>query len=194
MIKRVVFYSLFVFIIAFSAGRAEARRAIITNASAQVTKQQIILFFQVDGVFTSKLDEAVRSGIPIGITYTIELFRDMKGWFDEKIAVWAINRTLQYDAVRSDYELNLGIEKTPIYVKDYEKAKALLVSFDHIPILSTSALKPGMQYFFKVRAQLSPINLPHFVDSLLLSRAPWDFDTAPMRVDIKLEQSSGGEQ
>jgi hypothetical protein len=95
---------------------------------------------------------------PAALAYTIELWRDRSGWFDQLLSSRTYGFRLEYDHLTDSYRiLKPGGES--IETADHEVLVRILCRQDDVPVARSSDLRSGKTYYFAVTARLTPIDI-----------------------------------
>ena len=117
-----------------------------------------VSFTFVDG-YSEDVRAALRSGLPTGITYDVELRREVPMWFDPAVAVVTVASTAQYDPLTRVYTLSRTIDgrgEAPRVTSDQEEVRTWLTVFDRQPLFRTTGLEPNAVYYVRVHARSKP--------------------------------------
>ena len=121
------------------AANHEARleNIIITN-----TRDDLLVFLQVEGAFTDKLKTAVLSGVPITFSFFINLHQVRNIWFDKKLAGQRITHTLKYDNLKKEFIVKRSWDKDKILsTESFEEAQRLMADIDSLKIVPLTKLE-----------------------------------------------------
>ena len=109
--------------------------------------------------YTEDMRAALRSGLATGITYDVELKRDVPVWFDAVVAAVTVASTAEYDPLTRVYKLARTIDgraEEPRQTSDEEDVRKWLTAFDRHALFRTGALEANTTYYVRVRARLKP--------------------------------------
>jgi hypothetical protein len=88
------------------AAPAAAAGPEITDLDVAVDGNRALVRFRLAEGFGARLVERVRSGLPTGFVYQLELLKDRKRWYDRPLAATTLQVTAMYDAVSGEYLVN----------------------------------------------------------------------------------------
>ncbi len=179
--------------IGFATPSFAAERARIEGAVCVVEGGAYRLSFRLSDVFTPEMTQAVDAGVPTTFTFAVRIMRDVSGWTDERVAEFAVRRTLHYDSLRQLYTVLLGESATTLTFKTANEARERMLVFEGLPIATVGALPASGPLYANVRAEMERIALPDFPFdwSYVFFFAPiFEFKTAWTRVDLPLAPAS----
>ena len=102
----------------------------------------------IDG-FTETIKEAIENGVPMGLTFEIELRQNNTAWVDSLISSNKIRHQVQYDSLKKIYrfsELGKNVKRKKITRKGSRYQKLMLTLKD-IPIAPIYKLDPNEKYY-----------------------------------------------
>lgn len=153
---------------------------IITN-----TRDDLLIFLQVEGAFTDKMKNAVLSGVPITFSFFINLHQVRNIWIDKKIAGQKVTHTLKYDSLKKEYIVNRSWDsRKKLTTESFEDAQKLMTDIDSLKIARLKKLKKGQQYQIRTKAELSKKTLPFYLHYVLFFVSLWDFETDWYTIDF----------
>jgi hypothetical protein len=109
----------------------------------------------LDG-FTTSIEEAIESGVPITFTFETELRQVNNFWNDSLISSNTINHTIEYDSLKKVYRftaLGKGI-KRKIATRNKQKYQQMMLTLKNIPISSIRRLGFKEKYYVRIKASL----------------------------------------
>ena len=147
----------------------------------------------IDG-FTETIKEAIKNGVPMGLTFEIELRQNNTAWVDSLISSNKIRHQVQYDSLKKIYrfsELGKNVKRKKITRKGSRYQKLMLTLKD-IPIAPIYKLDPNEKYYVRVKADLEtdrfwfPFNYIFFFVPFSEFETSWA-QTSPLAFDPDLE-------
>ena len=147
----------------------------------------------IDG-FTETIKEAIENGVPMGLTFEIELRQNNTAWVDSLISSNKIRHQVQYDSLKKIYrfsELGKNVKRKKITRKGSRYQKLMLTLKD-IPIAPIYKLDPNEKYYVRVKADLEtdrfwfPFNYIFFFVPFSEFETSWA-QTSPLAIDPDLE-------
>jgi len=152
---------------------AGIKDVIITN-----TPRDLLLYFDVDGCFTKKMEEAILNGMPTTFTFFINVYRPRRFWFDKAISKIVVRHTIVYNNLKNEFRVFFNSEnKKEVILKDFLEAKNVMTEVNGVSVISMSSLERDNTYYIKMKAELDPIKLPFFLNYMLFFVSLWDFET-----------------
>ena len=109
----------------------------------------------LDG-FTTSIEEAIESGVPITFTFETELRQVNNFWNDSLISSNTINHTIEYDSLKKVYRftaLGKGV-KRKIATRNKQKYQQMMLTLKNIPISSIRRLGFKEKYYVRIKASL----------------------------------------
>ncbi len=166
-------------------GTAWGQDARLANIIVTNTRDDLLLYMQVEGAFRQKMITAIESGVPTTFSFYVELYRVRGFWFDQEIASLKYTHTIKYNSLKKEYLVYRSWEgNRPHVVKSLEKAKELMTDLDSLKIVSLSKLEKGLQYQIRAKAELSRLTLPFYLHYVLFFVSLWDFETDWYTIDF----------
>jgi len=158
--------------------KALAQKAYITNVIVTPYRSYVYVYFNIEGCFTPKMEEAVKSGISTAFTFHVNLKRHRGTWFDSSIKNNTFKHIIKYDSLLERYTIIKEEEgKKPIIVKDFEEAKLIMARVRNYPIFPFKALKKGETYRLEIKGELDMVDIPKSLRYVLFIISFWDFET-----------------
>lgn len=123
-------------LVLISAASLEA--AEIRNLTAIERRGRIDVRFELGGGFDlPEIAAAVRSGVPTGFTYQVQLIRKRPNWFDTHVADVRLDAVVSYNSLTGEYLLN--------YRRDRRLVRSeVLSSFDELVQRMTTLTEPEL--------------------------------------------------
>jgi hypothetical protein len=162
-----------------------AQEARLSNFIITNTRDDLLLYLNVEGAFPNETKEAILSGVPTTFTFYISLYRVRDFWYDEKIIDLEITHDIKYDSLKNEFTINRSWEngKTRV-VASFEEAQKLMTDIDSLTIAPLSQLEKGKQYQIRAKAQLNEMTLPLYLHYVLFFVSLWDFETDWYTIDF----------
>ena len=149
----------------------------------------------IDG-FTESIKEAIENGVPMGLTFEIELRQDNTAWMDSLISSNKVRHKVQYDSLKKIYrfsELGKNVRRKKITRKG-SRYQQLMLTLHDIPIAPIYKLDPKEKYYVRVKADLEtdrfwfPFNYIFFFVPFNDFQTAWA-QTSPLSIDPDIELS-----
>ncbi len=151
----------------------------ITDVIVTNTRDDLILYFKVEGCFTEDLQQAILSGVPTTFTFMASLGRVRNFWKDKNLASLEIRHTVKYNNLKNEFVITRSEDNgRSIVVNSLGEAKIIMAEVENIRIAKLNGLERNHRYQVRIKAELSKITLPfylHYVFRFFLFL--WDFET-----------------
>jgi hypothetical protein len=176
-------YALLVFLVLPCPGfsqEAKLSNLIVTN-----TRDDLLLYFSVEGAFHAKMKEAILSGVPATFSYYISLYKNRNYWMDKEITSLKFLHTVKYNPVKKEYVITRSWDNNPpIVTQSFIEVQRLMTEIDSLKILPLNRLEKGNQYQLRAKAELSKLTLPFYLHYILFFVSLWDFETDWYTIDF----------
>jgi len=157
---------------------ALALEAKLTNIRINNTRDDILLYLNIEGAFQDKMEKAILAGIPASFTYYVKVYQIRNLWFDKEISDVKAIHTIRYDNLKKEFYINRSWENAaPIVTQSFDDAKQLMSQINSLEIAKTNKLQKGFQYRILAKAELSKVTLPLYLHYVLFFVSMWDFET-----------------
>ena len=164
---------------------AYAQDATLNNIILNNTRDDLLLFMEVEGAFREKLKKAILSGVPTTFSFFVTLHRDRSFWLDEKIADISVAHTIKYNNLKKEFVVTRSWEPGKFSViQSFEEAQKLMSEIKSLHIIPLDKLTKGSQYQIKAKAELSKLTLPLSLHYILFFVSLWDFETDWYTIDF----------
>ncbi len=117
-------------------------------------------YIVMDAILTEgiegKILEAIESGVPMTITFQIELRKQSSFWVDSLVRANTVSHTVHFDSLKKVYrfsEMGKHVKRT-IITRKKDRYQKLMQTLKNIPIAPTYQLDPGEKYYVRVKADL----------------------------------------
>ncbi len=159
---------------------ASLEHVVLTN-----TRDDLLCYFDVNGAFTKKIEEAVLNGVPTTFSFRILIYKKKDFWFDKEISELEISSTLKYNSLKKEFSVFRPWKtEKPDITESFEQAKAMMAEIDNLKIMSLSRLSKGKSYQLRLKAELSRVTLPLYLRYVLYFVSLWDFETDWYSIDF----------
>jgi len=187
---RIVTYMLTLWIIFFAIifmlqnlAFAQDQHARLANVIVTNTRDDLLLFFNVEGAFREETKEAILNGVPATFTFFTILYQTNNFWIDKKIADIKITHTIKYDNLKKEFIIKRSSESGKhLVTKSFEEAQKLMAEIDGLKIVPLAKLKKGGKYQIRAKAELGELTLPFYLHYVLFSTR--DFETDWHTIDF----------
>ncbi len=165
---------LFAFVpICFSENRAE-----ISDIKIDKAGKDLEASFRLEDCFNSKMEEAVLNGVPTTFRIIVAIEKPSLMLVRSHILDFTLEHTIRYNRLNNEFQVHLPEHPQKILVTgNFDEAKKWMSSVDRLPIIPTCWLQKDQQYYLRVKAELSKVELPLFFRYILFWVSLWDFET-----------------
>jgi hypothetical protein len=119
----------------------------------------LLVSFTFPGGFNEDTQATLASGLEAGITYEVELRREVPVWFDATVAHATVTTSAHYDNLTRVYQLSRTIDgrgEEPQTTAEEAAVRQWLTVLERLPLFRTALLEPNVEYYVKVRARSKP--------------------------------------
>lgn len=158
-----------------AASKAHLGEVVISDQGGMLTVSSTL-----NGGFSHTMQETLQSGIPITLTYRLELRQQRRYWRDKLITAQKVQYTVRYDSLRDEYRFTgdgTAPDKRELITKHFNEVIKWMVELNGVPIASTEILRPGKHYYVRVKTKGHSVKLLFPLNYILSSASSWDFNT-----------------
>jgi Domain of unknown function (DUF4390) len=164
---------------------AFAQKAVLSNIIVTNTRDDLLVYMNVDGAFTPKMKNAILSGVPATFSFYISFYQVRNFWFDYKIRDIKVTNTIKYNNLKEEFVVTRSWEKSgPQVTQSFDEAQKLMTEIDSLKIVPLKQLEKGRHYQLRAKAELSKVTLPFYLHYVLFFVSLWDFETDLYTVDF----------
>jgi len=164
---------------------ALGQEARLTNIVITNTRDDLLVYLNVDDAFREEMKSAIQSGVPTTFSFYISLHRVRGFWLDKKITSLEVTHEVKYDNLKKAYTVTRSWENGRQHeVKTFGEAQKLMTDIDSLKITTLNQLEKGRQYQVRAKAQLSKLTLPLYLHYVLFFVSLWDFETDWYTIDF----------
>lgn len=172
----VVGISIILFAIVFPLSVAQGEEAIIEGLNIEQGKRAIVVSFSVKNCFSTKMEEAIKAGVPTTFNFFVRLYKKRALIWDKKIASHQFRHRITFDNLKEDFRIWLQEKGKEIRVADLEEAKQYMQQVEGFSVGKGRELERG-DYELAIKAELDPVKLPLRLECILFFVSLWDFET-----------------
>jgi len=177
MTKQIWMFVLCAWLLAPSLARSQD--AHITDVIVTNTRDDLILYFGVDGCFTEDLEQAIMNGVPTTFTFLVSLSRVRNFWMDKNLTSLEIRHTVKFNNLKDEFVITRSENnQKPIVVNSLSEAKKIMAEVENLNMAALEDLESNHLYQVRIKAELKKITLPfylHYAFRFFLFL--WDFET-----------------
>ena len=162
-----------------------AQDATLTNITVSNTRDDLLLYLNLEGAFREEMKKAILSGVPFTFSYFAKLNRVQNFWFDKDIADIEVTHTIKYDNLKKEFTVERSWkEDNPQVTKSFAEAKKWMTEINSLKIIPLNRLEKDEQYQLRVKAEVSKKTLPLYLHYILFFVSLWDFETDWYAIDF----------
>ncbi|MFH2219580.1 MAG: DUF4390 domain-containing protein [Pseudomonadota bacterium] len=182
--KRKICITLLSFLFLFQS-LAYAQEPKLTNIIVTNTRDDLLIYLNVEGAFTEKMKSAVLSGVPTTFSFFITLYISRNLWADKEIADIKVTHAIKYDTLKKEFVVSRSWgNDEPSATQSFEEAQQLMTQIDSLKVAPLSLLEKGRPYQIRAKAELSKVTLPFYLHYVLFFVSLWDFETELAVIDF----------
>lgn len=163
-----------------------AETAVIKNMTVKNTRDNLLLYFELEHSFTERVLKAVESGVKISFSFPVQVYKKRRMWPDENIVDTMLHHTIKYDALKKEYVITRSwkTEKT-ITIETLVDAEKVMNHVDGYSLISVDNLERGDLYQIRVKAEQDNLSLPYYLKYFLFFFSFWEFETEWCLIDFE---------
>ena len=162
-----------------------AQDAKITNIIVTNTRDDLLVYLNVESAFREKIKKAILSGVPATFSFFITLYQERNLWFNKELSDIKITHTIKYDNLKKEFTVKRSWKsEEPEVIQSFKEARSLMTEIDSLKIISLSELEKGRQYQIRAKAELSKLTLPFYLHYIFVFVSLWDFETDWCTIDF----------
>ena len=184
--KRATLFVILLLILFFVVPHAGfAQDAILTNITVSNTRDDLLLYLNLEGAFREEMKNAILSGVPATFSFFAKLNRTRNFWFDQTIADIEVTHTIVYDNLKKEFTIKRSWkEDNPEITKSFKEAQKWMTEINSLKLIPLNRLKKGEQCQLRVKAEVSKKTLPFYLHYILFFVSLWDFETDWYAIDF----------
>lgn len=183
--SRIYILSILAGLIFFFVSPVFAQEAILTDIKVTNTRDDILIYLNIEGCFNEKINEAVLSGVSTRFSFYFNLYKVRHLWPDKGIKDIKITHTIKYNNLKKEFNIDRPwTSEKPVVTTSFEEAKKLMSKIDGFKIIPISRLEKGKQYRLRTKAEVSKTTLPFYLHYVLVFISLWDFETDWYTIDF----------
>lgn len=164
---------------------AQDHNARIANMTVTNTRDDLLLYLNVEGAFKEETKKAVLNGVPATFTFFTTLYQVNNFWIDNKIAAIKTTHTIKYDNLKKEFIIKHSLESGEhLVTKSFEEAQKVMAEVDGLKIVALGRLKKGEKYQIRAKAELGKPTLPFYLHYVLFFVSLRDFETDWHTIDF----------
>jgi hypothetical protein len=120
---------------------------------------RVVVSVELSEAYTDEVRQAIGSGLRTTFTYTIDLRMLVPGWVDRTVTTSTVSLSDQYDNLTRRHTLSRVIDgrvDDTLVTEDEAAVRQWLTTLTRVPIIRTSRLDAGRDYYVRISAQARP--------------------------------------
>jgi hypothetical protein len=168
-----------------SQGSVFAQEAVLSNITVSNTRDDLLLYLNLEGAFSEKLKKAILSGVPATFYFLAKLNSVRNMWFDHEIADIAVAHNIKYDNLRKEFIVKRSWRSNePEVTKSFSEARKWMTEVNSLKIIPLDDLEKGKHYQLRTKAEVSKQTLPFYLHYVLFFISLWDIETDWYTIDF----------
>jgi hypothetical protein len=164
---------------------AFAQNARLSNIIVTNTRDDLLVYLNVEGAFTDKMNTAILTGVPTTFSFYISFYQARNFWFDNKVKDIKVTHTIKYNNLKEEFIVTRSWEKSgPQATQSFDAAQKLMREIDSLKIVPLKQLEKGRHYQLRAKAELNKVTLPFYLHYVLFFVSLWDFETDLYTIDF----------
>lgn len=164
---------------------AFAQEASLTNITVSNTRDDLLLYLNLEGAFSEKLKKAILSGVPATFSFLAKLTRVRTMWLNEDIADITVIHTIKYDNLKKEFIVRRSWRNNePEVTKSFSEAQKWMSEVNSLKIIPLGQLEKGQQYQLRTKAEVIKQTLPFYLHYVLFFISLWDIETDWYSIDF----------
>ena len=167
-----IFLSLHLFPFPAMGNEAAIKDVLITQSV-----DYIQLYAKVNNAISKEMEAAILTGVPVTITFLVDLYQERSFWFDRKAAGVVIKQTVQYNSVKKTFYVWLLNRQEPEGFQEFESAKRAMTELNGVVVAPVRQLQKNRPAYIMIKAKLDKVHLPLGMEYVFFFVSLWDFET-----------------
>ena len=162
-----------------------AQEASLTNITVSNTRDDLLLYLNLEGAFSDKLKKAILSGVPATFFFLAKLNMVRNYWIDQTIADITVTHSIKYDNLKKEFIVRRSWRNDePEVTKSFAEAQQWMTEVNSLKIIPLGQLEKGQQYQLRTKAEVSKQTLPYNLHYVLFFVSFWDIETDWYTIDF----------
>ena len=164
---------------------AFAQEATLTNITVSNTRDDLLLYLNLEGAFSDKLKKAILSGVPATFSFLAKLDRVRNMWINPVIADIKVIHTIKFDNLKKEFIVRRSWRNNePEVTKSFSEAQKWMTEVNSLKIIPLGQLTKGQQYQLRTKAEVIKQTLPFYLHYVLFFISLWDIETDWYSIDF----------
>jgi Domain of unknown function (DUF4390) len=158
----------------------------ITDFTVTNSENSLLLYLTVKDWMTEEIAEAVHNGIPITLTFYVDLFVVRNNWPDKKVKEYEFNHVMEYDSLKKEYIVHRNENEDRKVTDSPDDAIRVMSEINGFKVLPLNELDPNASYLLRAKTKMARNTMPPYFHYLIPFSSPWDFETDWYKLTLKL--------
>jgi hypothetical protein len=144
-----------------------------------VVESHVVASFSAPTSLTPDVQEIVKSGLLVTLTYSVELRRPSGVWFDRVLAAATLAAAVKFDNLTGVYQVSKLVNGHVVWsdqTRDEAEMRTWMTHFEKVSLSARETLEPNAEYYVQVRMHATP--------KRTFSIWPWSGEAASGRADF----------
>jgi hypothetical protein len=173
-----LFLVLAVLFVSLSPAAPVKDKAEVVGLAVRQEQGNLLASFHLENCFTSKMEEAVLSGVTTTFRIRVVLEKSGCALIQPSVLNLTLEHSVKYDLLKKEFRVRLPEHPDGVcYTKDFEEAKRLMSTVRDLPVMPLRRLEKDRNYVLRIKAELSRFKLPLFLRYIFFFVSLWDFET-----------------
>ena len=124
-----------------------------------VADGRVYASFAAGESYTAEVREAVESGLPTTLTFTVELKQPGFLWFDRTVAAVTVASSIKFDPLTRAFQVSRVTDGQVVSSENTTReddVRKWATEFERVSLASGDVLEPNGDYYVRVRVRASP--------------------------------------
>jgi len=170
-----------ILILALFPAPLPAKETVIKNIVISNSYNHLHIEFQLANSFSSKMEEAIKTGIPTTFTFYVNLYQKRPFWNDKLVTAVTIAKTLKYDTLKNEYIVSDTLSKpngeSSSVPSSLFEAKKIMNEVRIPSYYPMWKLERNREYYVRIKAESKGVEPPLFLNYLLFFLKWMHFET-----------------
>ena len=185
LLRKQITCALFIVVFLLVHGSVFAQEARLTNITVSNTRDDLLLYLNLEGAFSEKLNNAILSGVPATFFFLTKLNQVRNIWVDREIADITVTHTIKYDNLKKKFNVRRSWKNNEVEItKSFSEAQKWMTEVNSLKIIPLRQLEKGQQYQLRIKAEVSKQTLPFYLHYVLFFVSLWDIETDWYTIDF----------
>ena len=134
--------------------------AVLMAADVRITpvvaEDRVYANFAASAAFSDDVRAAVKTGLPVTLTYVAEVRRASALWFDHTVAATTVASSVKFDTLTGAYQVSKLRDGSVHWAQQTQKEEEMrlwVTEFERVPLTDASRLDAAGEYYVRVRAR-----------------------------------------